>query len=111
MESRVPEFRKQVGFALRLVVVLVLGALWVAYIWWWLAGVGLLVSIAILILHPFVYPVLYVLVWIDLAFNNRPGPVLPGYWDNYPDRYFNWCWRCLRFGFPTLRRWLLEGFH
>jgi hypothetical protein len=110
MKTEVPEFRRQVGIILRLPIVLFLGILWVLYIWWWIAGFGIATTIILLVLHPIVYPILYVLIWIILAFDNSAEPVLPNYWKNYPDNYFEWCQRCLKLGFPTLRRWLLEGF-
>jgi len=109
MKTEVPEFRRQFGILLRLPVVLFLALLWLLYIWWWIAAFGVVVTVALLILQPILYPILYALTWLILAFGNSGDPVLPNYWKNYPDSYFDWCRSCLKLGFPSLQRWLLEG--
>lgn len=104
------DFRKQVGVILRAPVVLILGLLWVVYVWWWVAGLGVAAGLAMLLLHPIAYPIAYALTWLAHAFENSSEPVLPNYWEVYPDRYVDLCMNSLRLGFPTLQRWLLTGF-
>ena len=105
------ELRRQIGIGLRFLVVAVLTLLWLLYLWWWLAMIGIAAAIAMLILRPLAYPVLYAFTYLALAFtNSREEDVLLGYWDNYPDKYFKWCEKSFKLGFPTLRRWVLEGF-
>jgi hypothetical protein len=101
--------RKQVGFFLRLPFVLFLGLLWVIYCWWWIAAFGIIMTLIILILYQILYPILYAFVWLYYAFINSSDQVLPNYWKNYPDNLYDWCKSCIKLGFPTLQRWLLEG--
>jgi hypothetical protein len=104
------EFRKQFGVLLRLPIVGLLGLSWVFYFWWWLASIGIAIAVAILVLRPLLYPVLYAFTWLFLAFANSNEKVLPDYWEQYPAVYIEWCKKSLKLGFPTLRRWLLQGF-
>lgn len=109
MTVEVPEFRRQVGFLLRLPIVAVLCLLWVFYVWWWIFGLSVVITVALLVLQPVLYLILWPLNWLALAFGNSGDPVLPGYWSKYPDSYLDWCQRCAKLGFPTLLRWLREG--
>ena len=109
MPSEVPEFRKTIGVLLRFPIVAFLGFLWTVYVWSWIAGGSIVLTVVLLIVQPLIYPILWPLTWLALAFGNSGDPVLPNYWTNYPDSYLNWCGRCLKLGFPTLQRWLLEG--
>ena len=102
--------RSVVGMCLRLPIVVFVGLLWMVYLWWVIVVFSIVVSAALIILQPAAYPLLYALMWLSLAFGNSSDPVLPGYWSGYPGYYFRWCWRCIRLGFPTLRRWLVVGF-
>jgi hypothetical protein len=104
------KLRRQIGIGLRFPVVAVLALLWLVYLWWWLAAIGLAVAVAMLVLRPLAYPPLYVLTYLELAFSNSNEPVLPGYFDRYPDKYIEWCEKSIKLGFPTLKRWLREGF-
>lgn len=104
------ELRRQIGIALRFPVVALLALVWVVYLWWWLASIGLAAALVMLVLYPVAYPLLRIFTYLTLAFQNSKEPVLPGYWERYPDRYLDWCAKSLKLGFPTLRRWLLEGF-
>jgi uncharacterized protein (DUF2062 family) len=79
-------------------------------LWWWLAAIGVAAALTMLILRPLAYPVLYVLTYLALAWGNSDDPVLPGYFDRYPDEYLEWCTKSLKLGFPTLKRWLIQGF-
>ena len=103
-------FRRQVGVVLRFPVVLVLGLLWIGLLWWWLAIGGLVLGVAGLVLQPLVYPIAYLFKWLSLAFKNSKAPVLPGYFDKYPDQLLQFCGDAIKLGFPTLEQWLLEGF-
>ena len=118
MAGEVPELRQSVGILLRFPVVVFLGFYWVLMVWWWIACLGLACSIALLalmVLLPVLYPFAWCLSFLILAFKNSSDPVLPGYWDGYPDKYLKWsesCIRhCIKLGFPTLHRWLREGWH
>ncbi len=102
--------RKQIGVALRFPIVALLCFLWIVYLWWWIAGIGIVVAIVMLILRPPAYPILYIFTWLYLAFLNSKDPVLHGYWDDYPGKYIEWCAKSLKLGFPKLHRWLVEGF-
>src|SRR5688572_19040453 len=104
------DFRRQIGVALRFIIVLVPAVVWVAELWWWLAAIGVAFNLAMIALHPLGYLVLYPLVYIQLAITDSREPVLPTYWDDYPDKYLDWCWRSIKLGFPTLWRWVINGF-
>lgn len=98
-----------VGVALRLPVVLVLTVAWLYY--WALCVIVVCgAALAILVLQPLLYRILYFLFWLESAFSNRNEEILPGYWKNYPDYLFAWCEKALKLGFPTLYRWLTIGF-
>jgi hypothetical protein len=109
MQSEVPEFRRTVGVLMRFPVVAILGLFWTVYVWSWIAGGCIVLSVILLILQPVLYPILWLLNWLLLAFGNSADKVLPNYWTRYPDVYFELVRDCLKLGFPTLRRWLLEG--
>jgi len=110
-DSGVAEIRKAVGILLRLPIVALLGLLWAVYIWSVIVAFAISVSVVLLILHPLAYPILYVLTWLAMAFqNDSHSEVLPGYFEHYPECYFDWCLRCIKLGFPTLYRWLSKGF-
>ena len=102
--------RKQMGIVLRFPVVAILTILWIIYLWWWIAGIGVAFSLIILILRPPAYPILFFITWLCLAFSNSKAQVLPGYWDEYPKKHFEGIFNSLKLGFPTLWRWLTEGF-
>ena len=101
--------RRAVGILLRFPVVLFLAFYWYVCIWWWVAGLGIAAAGFVLIAAPLLYLPLKFAHFVILAFQNSGEPALPGYWNGYPRRYFDWCARCLRLGSPTLRRWLYEG--
>lgn len=107
--SWVPEFRRMIGVLLRFPVAAFLSLFWIVYIWPWIAGGSIVLTVGLLILRPLLYLILWPLAWLLMAFENKGDPVLPDYWNNYPDSYLNWCGRCLRLGFPTMRRWLREA--
>lgn len=105
------ELRRQIGIGLRFLPVAVLALLWLVCLWWQLAAIGVAAALTMLILRPVAYPVLYFLSYLALAWDNSNDPVgLPGYFDGYPDEYFEWCAKSIKLGFPTLRRWLMQGF-
>lgn len=104
------ELRRQIGIGLRFLPVAGLAILWLVCLWWWLAVIGVALGVAGLILQPLAYPVLYLLTYLALAFKNSNDPVLPGYFERYPDEGIEWCAKSIKLGFPTLKRWLLEGF-
>ncbi len=79
--------RRQIGIALRLVPVGALALLWIIFFWWWLAPIGVCIAVALLVLQPLAYPLLYVFSYLGLAFVNSNSRVLPGYWDGYPEKY------------------------
>jgi len=111
MVAHLPQFRRLVGILLRLPVVVSLGGLWVACIWWWIVGLSFMLATLVLIMFPILYPLAWCVEWLALAFKNSGDPVLPEYWKGYPDKYVDWCRTCIKLGFPTLRRWLMEGWH
>lgn len=71
--------RKQIGIALCFPVVATPGLLWIACLWWWIAGIGIAAAILMLMLRPPAFPILYVITWLCLAFSNSKDPVLPIY--------------------------------
>jgi hypothetical protein len=109
MTTQMSDFRRLTGILLRFPIVLFLFLLWVIYVWWWIAAFGLSTAVVLLILQPLLYPFLYGIEWVLLAFTNSGNPVLPNYFKNYPDGYVTWCKECFKLGFPTLRRWLVQG--
>jgi hypothetical protein len=104
------ELRAQIGIGLRFLPVTGLALLWLVFIWWWLAAILVAMSVALLILQPVAYPLLYLFTYLGLAFKNSNDPVLPGYFEQYPDEGIELCAKSIKVGFPTLKRWLLEGF-
>ena len=104
------ELRRKIGFYLRFPAVAFLALLWLTCFWWWLAAIGIAIEVAMLIARPLAYPLLYVLDYLRLAFFNSKDPVLPNYFEDYPDEHIEGCWRLIKLGFPTLKRGLLEGF-
>ena len=104
------ELRRYVGLALRAVVVAFLAFLWVVSVWWFLAALGIAAGLAMLVVHPVAYLVLYPLVFLTYAFTNSREPILPGYWNRYPDMYLEFCWKSLKLGFPTMFHWVFDGF-
>lgn len=103
-------FRKQVGVLLRFPIVCALGILWIGLIWWWIVAFAILGAAIALVLNPLSYPVLYAIEWLRLAFKNSDAPTCPNYFEGYPDRYLTWVADAVKLGFPTLERWLSEGF-
>jgi hypothetical protein len=103
------DLRKHVGIALRFLVAVPLSILWVVYFWWWIAGIIIGLSLLGLVLQPVIYPVIYPVAWLCSAFLNSHDPVLPHYWDHYPDKYFDVMGNALQLGFRALAKWTLEG--
>lgn len=97
------ETREFVGLALRFPVVAVLTFLWILTIW------PLIVAVTVwaLFAAPALYPFSYSWEWLKFAFLGRKDPILPGYWKGYPDDYI----KNFKIGFPTLKKWLLEGWN
>jgi hypothetical protein len=62
------------------------------------------------VLRPLAYPVAYAFEYLLLAFQNSDEPVLAEYWRGYPNDCFEIGFSSAILGFPTLKRWLLEGF-
>lgn len=93
--------REAVGVVLRAPVVTALTLLWVA-LWWPLCLVGILFAFAV---YPLIYPFAYSVIWLQYAFLGRKDKVLSNYWAGWPDEFIGFS-----IGFPTLKRWLLEGF-
>ena len=79
------------------------------YVWWWIAAAGLIITLGLLVIVPLLYLPLKGLGELLAAFMNDPNPVLNGYWNGYPESYLKWCRSCFKLGFPTLVRWLREG--
>ena len=102
--------RQQVGIALRFPIVALLTLVWVRYLWWWIAGIGIAGAILFCILQPLAYPFIYAFTYIAFAFTNSKEEVLPEYFKGYPDYYIEFCKSSFKVGFKTLKRWLLEGF-
>lgn len=105
-----------VGVVLRAPVIFVLAWMWL-YV---LVPLGILLSlagIAWLIVVPLCYLPLAALHWLFLALINSSSPVLPHYWDYYPESFAQLRRELPRearefvtLGFPTLYRWLMHGF-
>ncbi len=79
-------------------------------LWWWIAGLGILLAFLSLVVKPLAYPVLYCFCWLGFAFMNRLEPVLPNYWHGYPGQLVDFAHDSLTLCFPTLQSWLLDGF-
>ena len=109
MAGRDSILRAQIGIALRFPVVALLGLLWVICLWWWVAVIRIVFALLWLILKPIFYPLIYILVWVYMAFMNSSDPVLPYYWSEYPAWFFVECRDSFKLGFPTLRKWLIDG--
>jgi hypothetical protein len=104
------EFRRRVGIGLRAVPVLILAGLWYVYLWWWIVLGCFVVGVVMTILHPIAFVFLCPIAYLVLAFTNSVDPVLPGYWEQYPEKYFEYCPNAAKLGYRTLLRWLLTGF-
>jgi hypothetical protein len=104
------EVRRRVGIGLRTVPVLILAGLWYVYLWWWIALGCVMIGLIMTILHPIAFVFLYPITYLGLAFTNSADPVLPDYWDQYPEKYFEYCPSAAKLGYRTLLRWLLTGF-
>ncbi|UZJ39980.1 hypothetical protein OO185_02445 [Prosthecochloris sp. SCSIO W1102] len=111
MSSDRNEFRRYVGVALRLPFVAILAFLWCSYVWWWLALLGISVGILMLVIQYIAYPLLYGISYMYFAFINSDGKILPGYWEDYPDKYFELIRDAAVLGFRTLYKWLIDGFY
>lgn len=117
MGSRVHEnnglaIRKRVGVVLRGIPVFYAAIFWTFYVWLWMVGVVILFAVCVTVLQAVFYYPAKIVAYLVLAVENSDatGPLLPGYWNDYPGRYIRWCKAALKLGFPTLRRWLFEGF-
>ncbi len=104
------DIRRQVGVVLRFPVVAFLGVLWVVYVWWWLAALLIGFVLAWLVLQYLAYWPMKTVLWLIAAFNNDDSSILPDYWDGYPEDVLSEIPQAVRIGFPTLRRWLVDGF-
>ena len=97
---------------------LFLGFLWIVGIWWWIVVLAAVLSSVGLVLTPLAFPFVYsftcVFKWLSLAFRNSPDPlfpVLPESWKGYPGHLVELWQSAAKCGFPTLGRWLFEGWH
>lgn len=93
--------RKVMGFVLRLPLVVLLTILWTFTIW----PLIVVWNLIALVLVPAAYIPLFVITWIQYSFLGTDREVLPDYWKTYPDEIF----KNMETGFPTLKKWLLEG--
>jgi len=93
---------KALGQVLRFPVFLAGVALWTMYIFPFVLGFTLFVTIA----HPICVPVLYALAYIAAAFSGESQPPnWDAYWKDYPTTYILW----LRVGYRGMYHWLCHG--
>ena len=110
MTSSIPPLRRAIGWLLRAPIVGFLTIFWVVYLWWWIFSLTLLVSAIFAIAQPVLFVPLYILAYLWAAFTNDSGSILPDYFSGWPRQYIDWCERVFKLGFPTLGRWLKDGF-
>ena len=91
------EFRRAVGILLRLPIVIALSLVYYIYIWPFIAGA----AIIFIVLHPLIYP----LRWVWHAFIGSNDDLYENHFKNYPEDYLKW----FKTGYPTLNKWLFEG--
>ncbi len=102
--------RRQVGVVLRAPIVAALATVWICCIWFWYVLLVAAIAAAHLIILPLAYWPLFGLGWIAAAFGNSDEPILPEYWKEYPAKIFDGVVTAAKLGFPTLKRWLFQGF-
>lgn len=105
------DLRKQVGIILRFPIVVLVAVLWLTLVWWWIVGFAVFGALIALVGVPLTYPFLYFAEWLRLAFLNSDEPTCPNYFKGYPDDYLNWISNAMRLGFPTLNKWIFEGWN
>jgi hypothetical protein len=100
------DIHERLGVVLRLPIVLALTVVWLCGFWWWIAGIGVGLSLFGLVLRVAWFPPWY----LYRSLGGWRGGSPADYWYGFPERYFELCGRSLTLGFGTLIGFLSDGF-